>query len=419
MLVASTRERIDRWLGELLATGIEGDGVTIALVHAAVDQGQRAVKTWKLGEAVEACDALVGEIDETAEADAEALGGRQRYVLRAHLKGRDVGSLTLRYEAMDSGQAVDSEPANATGAMALLQRHADGAMRLMVSSFGGVLDSYRQQIAAQQALIQEYQRQAAESFRLQEALASKKLEQKLVLEERRAQLQLTAAREMAEIEKSEVVWKKGMAQVFELAPVILHYLTGGKAGEDPDDWRERQARAAAEEMFARASDEDIEQWRRAMPPEQFEAVMERVRAHRGQSAATPAPSAARNDDEPRLRQPRQDLAGIAERLYGSLCAHVGEISGLANGFLAQRPLEKLDPEARAALDAVTHALSGHAPELGPAPLWCALLATPVAGLLPVIEAVNAGKPWREVPAEVKLQLMRVLQEALRIAQEGG
>jgi hypothetical protein len=43
----------------------------------------------------------------------------------------------------------------------------------------------------------------------------------------------------------------------------------------------------------------------------------------------------------------------------------------------------------------------------------------VAGLLPVVEAVTAGKPWREVPAEVKLQLMRVLKDALRIAQEGG
>jgi hypothetical protein len=418
MLVASTRERIDRWLGELLATGIEGDGVTIALVHAAVDQGQRAVKTWKLGEAMEACDALVGEIDETAEADAEALGGRQRYVLRAHLKGRDVGSLTLRYEAMDTGQAVDSEPANATGAMALLQRHADGAMRLMVSSFGGVLDSYRQQIAAQQALIQEYQRQAAESFRLQEALASKKLEQKLVLEERRAQLQLTAAREMAEIEKSEVVWKKGMGQLFELAPVILHYLTAGKAGEDPEDWRERQARAAAEEMITKASDEDIEQWRRAMSPDQFAAVMEHVRAHRGQGAATPPPSAVRSD-EPRAREPRQDLAGLAERLYTGLCAHVGEITGLANGFLAQRPIERLDPDVRAALDAVTGPLAGHAPELGAAHLWGALLGTKVAALLPVVEAVNAGKPWREVAAEVKLQLMRVLQDALRIAQEGA
>lgn len=417
MLVASTRERIDRWLGELLATGIEGEGVTISLVHAAVDQGQRTVKAWKLGEAVEECDALVGEIDETAEADAEALGGRQRYVLRAHLKGRDVGSLTLRYEAMDTGQAVDSEPANATGAMALLQRHADGAMRLMVSSFGGVLDSYRQQITAQQALIQEYQRQAAESFRLQEALASKKLEQKLVLEERRAQLQLTAAREMAEIEKSEVVWKKGMGQLFELAPVILHYMTAGKAGEDPDDWRERQARAAAEEMFANASDEDIEQWRRAMPPEQFAAVVDRVRAHRGKNATTSG-AAPTGDDQPHS-QPREDLAGLAERLYGGLCANVDEVPSLANGFLAQRQIEALDPRARAALDTVTDSLSADARELEAAHLWRALLGTKVAALLPVVDAVNTVKPWREVPAEVKLQLMRVLRDALRIAREGG
>jgi hypothetical protein len=200
--------------------------------------------------------------------------------------------------------------------------------------------------------------------------------------------------------------------------VILHYLTAGKAGEDPEDWRERQARAAAEEMFANASDEDIEQWRQAMPPDQFAAVMERVRAHRGPGVATPPPSAVRTD-ELRARESRQDLAGLAERLYGGLCAHVGEITGLANDFLAQRPIERLDPDARAALNAVTGALAGRAPELGPAHLWGALLGTKVAALLPVVEAVNAGKPWREVPAEVKLLLMRVLQDALRIAQEGA
>src|SRR5262245_13143302 len=125
-MASTTRDRIDRWLGELLATASQGEGVSIVLVHAAVDQSQRTVKTWKLGEAVENLDALVGEIDEIAEGDAEGLGGRQRYVLRAQVKGKEVGSLTLRYEYRPDGDpAVDSEPATPAGTIAVLQRHAE------------------------------------------------------------------------------------------------------------------------------------------------------------------------------------------------------------------------------------------------------------------------------------------------------
>ena len=419
MFVASTRERIDRWLGELLATGIESDSVTIALVHAAVDQGQRTVRTWRLGDAVENCEALVTEIDDTAEGDADGLGGRQRYMLRAHLKGRDVGSLTLRYESAETAQAVDSEPANAIGSVALLQRHAEGAMRLMVSSFGGVVDSYRQQITTQQALIQEYQKQAAESFRLQEALASRKIEQKLLLEERRSQQQLTAAHEMAEIEKKEMLWKKGMAQVFDLAPVVVHYLTNGKAGEQPDKWRERQTQAAAEDLIANASDEDIENLRKTMSPDDFAVVMERISAHRGSGAANgpPRPTAPASSP-PRNRRPataREDFAGLAERLYTALASDPTALTGLANDFLGQRKFNALDAKAEATVTMLAAALAEQAPEVEPHHLWEAILQMQVAALVPTVEAIQAGTGWVAVKPEVKLQLMRIVRAVLGLA----
>ena len=97
-MAMTSHDRIDRWLGEILATQAQGEGVGIVLVHAAVDQAQRTVKTWRLGEAVEKLYALITEVDEIAEGDTEGLGGRQRYFLRAQTKAKDVGSLTLRYE---------------------------------------------------------------------------------------------------------------------------------------------------------------------------------------------------------------------------------------------------------------------------------------------------------------------------------
>ncbi len=419
LMVASTRERIDRWLGELLATGIEGETVSICLVHAAVDQGQRTVRTWKLGDALDNCEALVVEIDEAAESDAEGLGGRQRYMLRAYLKGRDVGSLTLRYETTESPQAVDSEPANATGAMALLQRHADGAMRLMVSSFGGVVQSYREQISAQQALIQEYQKQAVETFRLQEALASKRLEKKLILEERRAQIDLTAAREISEIERREMVWKKGVGQVLELAPVILHYLTNGTAGEDPDAWRERQARVASEGMFANVTDADVENWRRAMQPEQFAEMMERLHAYRATRSGAvtePAPVAPASDGSGKARA-AEDLAGMAEHLYQALARQTDGLPMLANAFLAQRDFALLDTKESEVLVAISAALAAVVPDLAAQHLWRALLGTSVAALLPAVGAIRDRVPWAGVRPDVKSQLMRVVRDALRLARE--
>jgi hypothetical protein len=408
--MASARDRIDRWLGELLATTPQGDGAGIVLIHAAVDQTQRVVKSWKLGEAVENLDALVNEIDEIAEGDAEGLGGRQRYVLRAQVKGKEVGSLTLRYEYRpEDGPAIDSEPATPAGTIAVLQRHAEGAMRMMVQSFGGVIESYKEQVNAQKALIADFQRQAAENFRLQEELASRKIEQELLLAERKTQLQLTAAREASEIEKEQLLWGKGLGQLLQWAPVILHYLTKGQAGQDPSEVVEAKRRADEERLFASVDDATIEGWRQALPAEQFAVLIERLNAYRraktGEHGAAPAGSAADAEDA--------TVAAASARLYTALVANAPDLGSVAVALLGQRELADLGAHEQQVLQRV--AGEGAAGAFGAVALWSALRGRDVKMLVPLVEAIRGHKRWSEVGAEEKIQLMSVVRRAIDLA----
>ncbi|MDX2087874.1 MAG: hypothetical protein SFX73_08490 [Kofleriaceae bacterium] len=407
----TTRDRIDRWLGELLATQSQSEGVMIVLVHAAVDQTQRTVKSWRLADTVENVEALITDVDEMAEQDAEGLGGRQRYVLRAQLKGRDVGSLTLRYEYRpDDGPAVDSEPATAAGTIAVLQRHAEGAMRMMVQSFSGVIESYKEQVNAQRTLIADFQRQAAENFRLQEELASRKLEQDLVLKERETHLQLTAAREAHEIEKSQLVWGEGIRKLMEWGPVILHYLTKGEAGRSPEDVMSEKRRQAEEQLFANATDAQIEEWRRALSPEQFAELMEGYRSYRARSAPQPRTGSGPSRED-------EVIARAGAALYGALGASLARLEPLAMCLVGREAYEALGADERALVDELAGETSSSG-EIAGGALWSALLAADVSVLLPVVGRLREGTAWADLDRQAKLTVLGIAARAMRGAGRG-
>lgn len=410
-MASTTRDRIDRWLGELLAVASQGEAVAIVLVHAAVDQSQRTVKTWKLGDAVENLDALVGEIDEVAEGDAEGLGGRQRYVLRAQARGREVGSLTLRYEYRpDDGPAVDSEPATAAGTIAVLQRHAEGAMRMMVQSFGGVIESYKEQVNAQKALIADFQKQAAENFRLQEELASRKIEQQVLLDERQTHLQLTAAREVSELEKSQMLWVESLRQLSQFVPVVMHMLTNGQIGKSPAEAAEEKRRAEEEQLFGNANDETIEKWRQTLSADQFAELMDRLRAYRAAHARAEAPPPGGPDDA--------DVAAGADRLYRALRERVGKLQSLAVALMARQAFSAISPEQARLIEEIATTIVGEGPHISAAQLWAALCSRKAREFLPIVEALTGGKAWNDLAPASKVQLIAIVRKALQLATTG-
>lgn len=413
--MTSTRDRIDKWLGGLLARGSQGESVVIALVHAAVDQTQRTVKSWKFGDEVENVDALITEIDEMAEQDAEGLGGRQRYLLRAQVKGRELGSLTLRYEYRpdDISPAVDSEPATAAGTIAILQRHAEGAMRMMVQSFGGVIESYKEQVNAQKTLIADFQRQAAENFRIQEQLASRKLEHEVLLKEREAQLQLTAAREEHEIEKSRLLWGEGVSSVKQWLPVLLHYLTKGEGGTAPEAAMDDKQRQAEEQLFGNATDADIKKWQAELSAADFETVMKHFRAYRVRKGQPPATTAVGEKAEHGADE-QQQVSRLGPALYAALVAAQSGLEPLAASLVACRAYDSLDDTEREVLGGLIAQIAGPM-VLDGRGLWTALLGVGFAKLVPLAVHIRAGAPWNELEQEAKLVIYGVVTRAMRTA----
>lgn len=372
--MATTRERIERWLGEIVATaGSAHEACQVALMHTAVDQSQRHVKTWKLNQSEAELARLTEDMDDTAEGDAEALGGRQRYSLRAQLRGKDMGSLTLRYDIPnDTGCAVDSEPATTAGVVALLQRHAEGSTRMLLQGVGTIVESLRAHIASQNELLSQFQQQAAASFRMQEELASRKTESELLLAERRTQLEITAAKEAAEIERKNLTLQVGLKHAQDYLPLLLNYLTTGKAGTEP----ETSADLASEQG----------------------------------SAAAQAPGAGQTP----AGISSDVVAASAERLYAALCARRDRLGSLVPAFMARTPIVELDDEGTALIHEVAHELAANQidAQIAAEGLWTALLAFSPPRLLALAEAVRTESPWSQLSTAQRLDLLTAARDTL-------
>ncbi|MDX2023233.1 MAG: hypothetical protein SF187_23570 [Deltaproteobacteria bacterium] len=425
-MAANARERIDSWVGQLLANTPQAEGVAIVLVHAAVDQTQRVVKSWRLEDAVTNLEALVTEIDEVAEGDAEGLGGRQRYLLKAQVRGKDIGSMAVRYELRNDGgtAAVDSEPATTAGSMALLQRHAEGAMRMMVQSFGGVIESYKEQVNAQKALIAEFQKQAADNFRLQEELASRKLEQDLLLQERQTQLQLSAAKEANEIQKSQLLWGHGLTTLMKMAPSFLYYVSGGKAGTRPEELLDAKATPTPvsdqisdeqeRQLFGNATEDTIAAWKAELAPAQVEYLMARLADYRARNPAVVSsngdPSVAPTHAP--LRKADTALAQFATHLYETLARHRHVLQPLAMALMARQNFASLSEDDARLLGKVAAdaGIDGVAESQGGERLWMALLSQELMSLAPIVTGLNAGKTWSGLPQGDKLLLLKMAQQ---------
>jgi hypothetical protein len=212
----TTQQRISRWLTPLLYGPGSGPWM-ILLSHASLDQALRLLRTWKVDAAPgreQEFDELVQAIDQQGAADAEELGGMQRYIVRAQARGRDIGSLTLRYN-LGPGPAevagADSEPASARGLVAQAQRHAEVSTRMLHQGFGSIVESQERRLAKQDEIIERLEQQHLAVISLQEGLLSQQHER-----------DLAAAREESNLQTRQHF----LGMMKPLVPVILNRLLG-------------------------------------------------------------------------------------------------------------------------------------------------------------------------------------------------
>jgi hypothetical protein len=234
----------------------------------------------------------------------------------------------------------------------------------------------RAHIASQNELLSQFQQQAAASFRLQEELATRKSESELLLAERRTQLEIAAAKETAEIERKNLTLQVGLKHAQDYLPLLLNYLTTGKAGAAPEGPAEP-------------------------PSEQDPAAM---------NAAAQVPSAGQ---APAQISP-DVVAAAAERLYAGLCARRDRLGSLVPAFMLRKPIDALGDEGTALLLEVAHDLVANQvdAQIAAEGLWTALLAFSPPSLLALAEAVQTGTPWSQLPSEQRLDLLTAAQNTM-------
>ena len=359
-----TEQRMSRWLGALFEPGglPENEQLTLALVHAAVDQSQRTLRTWRIGPDrpdPRELGKIVASVDAEASDDASEMGGMQRYLLRAQVKGKEVGSVALRYNIPGQNQqlgAVDSEPASLRGLLAQEQRHCEGLMRLFIQGFGGAIDAQQNIIAAQKAMLEKFHGQQAEIFTIQKQLASGHFEREIALQ---AQQQEHEIRGMKEGHAEEM--KGAMLQkLLDVVPLALHHLTNGKLGQSPNEFAQEQER----KMFASMDEAMFNVWLAQNVPENERAEMtERYRAARG-GQQTPVADEQRPPDDPNRARATAETAGqvsdaqiaaFGAALFGTLDTQT--LTGLAPSLASRVTWDQLPHDHRAVMTGMAiHAL---------------------------------------------------------------
>jgi hypothetical protein len=265
----------------------------VTLHHAAIDEGQRLLRTWDLENIPgrEEFHALVEEIDGEASEDSQHLGwGVQRYVVRAMTaQGRELGSLSLRYSsnapATDgSGGFVDSEPASSRGQVALAMRHTDAAFRLLGLGYTMIVDSMNRRSGQQDQLIERMLQTHVRLIEMQQELAAKGFEREAAAEIKKREAELDFMREVEKMDRNQMLLKLGVEKVGPLLPLVANRLLGDKAA--PSGATPRHELVA--QFMASLTPEQIEGLQRVFTPMQVATLEELFLAAQNARGSTPA-----------------------------------------------------------------------------------------------------------------------------------
>lgn len=212
-----TKAAVERWVSKaLLSPGPDGASALsrVVLRHAAGPKGE-TVGEWQINPAADSSSKLAASIYETAESDAEGLGGQvQRYVLRAYYgdaeaAGRCVFRIVLEEESAD---AFNSEPATQAGAFAQMMRHNEAAMRIGIGACQTAVNQFQKHAEVQASRVTELEERLAETRERADANLDKRYEWE---ERKRAE------------ERAEKRQEQMMQMLQMLAPLVMAKLAGG------------------------------------------------------------------------------------------------------------------------------------------------------------------------------------------------
>ena len=336
----------------------------------------------------------------------------QRYFLRGQAAGREVGSLVLRYNLPSALLgSVDSEPPTAAGVTATIQRHAEGATRMLLEGYGSIVKSFRDQIDAQAELLAKHQAQQVRMFEMQEEMANRMAEREQEYETREelAEIEVTTARET--LQAKRMAFSQGVRVLALGGPSILWYLTKGRVGISPDKFVELYELG---ELFDGKTEAQVEEMIESAPEAAREALREKFRQYRSAVAGGAAASSAGQKPPAKGRPSDAIVVVFGQKLYGELVENQKALATLARPLLGGETWQNLGDAGREAVGAIVlPALAavegGSACDQGAAgaALWNALRAAAVGELSAVARAVSTQADWSALDRGVKVAIFGV------------
>jgi hypothetical protein len=418
MIMTQTEERIGKWMSALVQDLAPDDGpLMFCLLHAAVDQNQRTVRTWHMPVDADALGTLIGEVNAQAEDDANELGGMQRYFLKATLKGKDIGSITMRFNADQSKAlipAVDSEPASSAGLVAQSQRHTEATMRLLVQAFGTVIDSHQKVITAQQSMIDVFQQRQVEMLNTQFELASRKIEQDLLLKEQEHKQGLEAFKTESRARRMDKAW----ADMGQYAGHILHWASKGKIPILPTP--QEQAETRLKDMLSTMDEATFQRFLAEQVPEAEHIAVTAAykKIQREQAEARQAATAPQAPAELARKKIEDAVLTIAKGVYGRL-GHV-DVAALVPIVLRGEEWSALSAKQQTEISAIASEALGEcqdlpavSPDQAGAHLWSAIAAN-ASSLTALGPALLSGTSWGGLAPDQRIAVARVANHVFKL-----
>jgi hypothetical protein len=171
----------------------------------------------------------VDEVNSEARTDSEQLGGMQRYLVRTIVRGREIGSKSIRHNhdaLWSNAGSTDSEPSSERGLAAQASRFAEAAIRLLLEGQATTLRTLENQLAQKDRAADSVMSKNFEILKILEATMKSKLELEVAIDDRRVQREVDAMQNVKSEERKDVMFDKFSKNIGPLLSIIGSRATG-------------------------------------------------------------------------------------------------------------------------------------------------------------------------------------------------
>jgi len=266
---ATTAQKIGRWLRPFVFANSDEPLTRLVLKHISVNDKQEILHTIPIEESPDEDDlpGIANEIDNAAYADADGMGGMQKYVVYAYSKGeKPIGRLPFRVycqETGEDGEPIESEPATPKGMIAQAQRFSEAAIRMSLGASGSIITQLQRTVARQAETIEKLTEARIELFDSLERVRSEANERDIL-------------RKDAELKAK--IRKDAFDKFSLLVPLVINKLTGRKLLPEELSPVEMSLKQLAESI----TPEQMEKLRSSLSPEQLIVLGEFMLATQGE-----------------------------------------------------------------------------------------------------------------------------------------